>query len=105
MDTLYNWQQKLDLTCVDEWKIGMIGASLGFGWCSTLLWLPILSDKTGRKRIFQFGMLSDLLLYTGLLLTDSLAVMIMLYFIFGMMTSIRVQVGFVYLMEILPKNA
>lgn len=23
---LYNWQQKLDLTCVKSWEIGLIGA-------------------------------------------------------------------------------
>ena len=103
--TLYNWQQKLDLTCVDDWKIGMIGASLFIGWCVTLLWLPALADKKGRKNIFWLGMTIDLLLYTGLMITDSLAVMITLYFTFGMMCSIRINVGYIYLMECLPKKA
>ena len=28
---LYNWVQKLSLTCVDNWKVGMIGASMYIG--------------------------------------------------------------------------
>ena len=53
--TLDNWQQKLDLTCIDDWKIGMIGASLFLGWCVTLLWLPPIADKKGRRKIFWIG--------------------------------------------------
>lgn len=103
--TLYNWQQKLDLTCVDDWKIGMIGASLFIGWCVTLLWLPSIADKKGRRNLFWFGMVCDLALYTGLMLTHRLGVMIFIYFCFGMICSIRIQVGYVYLMEVLPKKA
>ena len=90
---------------MDDWKIGMIGASLFLGWCVTLLWLPTMADKNGRRKIFWLGMICDLLLYTGLLITDSLAVMICLYFVFGMVSSIRVQVGYVYLIEMMPKKA
>ena len=53
--TLYNWQQKLDLTCKDEWVIAMIGASYFIGWCFTLLWLPTFADKRGRKKFYWFG--------------------------------------------------
>ena len=83
----------------------MIGASLFLGWCVTLLWVPALADKNGRKKIFWFGMFCDLMLYTGLLITSSLGVMIALYFCFGMVCSIRIQIGYVYLMEMLPKKA
>lgn len=103
-DTLDNWQQKLDLTCVAEWEIGMIGAAFGVGWCVTLLWLPSFADKNGRKHIYWFAMLLDFFLYTGLLVTDNLGVLILLMSLFGMLSSIRIQVGFVYLMEIVPRS-
>ena len=90
---------------MDDWKIGMIGASLFIGWCITLLWLPAMADKKGRRKLFWAGMTGDLLLYTGLMITDSLVVMIILYLCFGMLCSIRIQVGYVYLMEMLPKKA
>ena len=89
---------------MDDWKVGMIGASLGFGWCVTLLWMPSIADKKGRKWIYWFAMLGDLLLYTGLLITDHISVMIAIYFLFGMLSSIRIQVGFVYLMEVMPTS-
>lgn len=100
--TLFNWQQKLNLTCVDDWKIGMIGASFFLGWTSTLLWLPAIADKNGRKKIFWIGMNCQLLLFIGLMMTTSLEVMIFLWMAFGMLSSVRVTVGYVYLMEMMP---
>jgi MFS family permease len=103
--TLDNWQQKLDLTCADSWKVSMIGTSLFLGWALTLLWLPGFADKMGRKKVFLVGMIVDLGLYTGLMFTYSLEVMIVLYFLFGMMSSIRISVGYVYMVEMMPKKA
>ena len=87
---LYNWQQKLDLTCTKDWVVGMIGASLFIGWCTTLLWLPALADKYGRKPIFFIGMCLDLVFYVGLLVTTKLWVMILIWFLFGMVCSVRI---------------
>ena len=83
----------------------MIGASLFIGWCMTLLWLPAMADQRGRRKLFWIGMIGDLLLYSGLLVTDSLIVMIILYLCFGMLCSVRIQVGYVYLTEMMPKKA
>ena len=66
--TLYNWVQRLDLTCVDDWKVGMIGAGFFIGWCCTLLWLPSFGDSGGRRKYFYLGQLIDLALYTGIYL-------------------------------------
>ena len=101
---LDNWQQRLNLTCVVEWKIGLIGASIYIGTCITILWLPQLADKYGRKNFFWFGQIIDLALYTGLLFTENLAVMIAIMVLFGIFSSLRVQVGYVYLMEMMPKK-
>ena len=90
---------------MDDWKIGMIGASLFIGWTITLLWLPAMADKKGRRKVFWLGMIGDLLLYTGLLITESFIMMIVLYTCFGLLCSIRVQVGYVYLTEVMPRKA
>ncbi len=82
----------------------MIGASLFFGWCVTLLWLPNIGDRKGRKKVFWIGMVVDLALYIGLLVTTNLFVMIAMWFSFGMLSAIRVNVGYVYHMELLPKK-
>ena len=102
--TLNNWQQKLDLTCTSDFLVGMIGASLFFGWCVTLLWLPNMADRYGRKNIFWAGMVIDFFLYIGLLVTSNLYVMITMWFSFGMMSAVRINVGYVYHMELLPKK-
>ena len=49
-------------------------------------------------------MIVQLVLYTMLMLCESLDVMIAIMFFFGMNASIRVNVGFVYLMELMPKK-
>ena len=93
------------MTCTADWVVGMIGASLFIGWCCTLLWLPILADKYGRRPIFFIGMALDFFFYIGLLVTTELWVMILMWFLFGMCCSIRIQVGYIYLTELMPKKA
>ena len=39
------------------------------------------------------------------MLTQSLKIMILLVFLFGMLSSIRINVGYTYLMEMLPRKA
>ena len=74
------------------------------GWASSLLWLPPMADRRGRKMIFWLGMVIDLALLTGLMLTHELIVMLIIQFGTGMMSSIRVNIGYVYLMELMPKK-
>ena len=54
-DTLYNWQQRLDLTCKNDILIGLIGASIFLGMSVTLLWLPSFADRGGRKKYFMLS--------------------------------------------------
>ena len=102
--TLDNWVQKLDLTCVDGWKIGLMGAMIFFGWSCTVLWMPSYGDKYGRKKFFWIGIVVDLACYTGIMFTNNLVVMIILWFIMGTMNSFRSNIGYCYLMEMFPKR-
>lgn len=102
--SLNNWQSKLNLMCATPWKVGFIGSAYFLGWCVTLLWVPRLSDQNGRRKFFMVGMTMQLVLYTMLMICNSLDVMITIFFFFGMNASIRINVGFVYLMELMPKN-
>ena len=49
-------------------------------------------------------MIIDTMLYTVLIWTRSLNIMIGVMFTFGLFTSIRLNVGFVYLMELIPRH-
>ena len=90
--------------CATPWKVGFIGSAFFLGWCTTILWLPRLSDGNGRKKFFMAGMALNMLLYTMLMTCESLDAMIFVMFCFGMTTSIRINVGYVYLMELVPEN-
>ena len=50
-------------------------------------------------------MVIQLFLYVGLLITKHLAVMISIWFLFGFLSSARMQIGYNYLMELMPKKA
>jgi len=50
-------------------------------------------------------MVIQLFLYVGLLITKHLAVMISIWFLFGFLSSVRIQIGYIYLTELMPKKA
>ena len=100
--SLHNWIEKLDLTCAPRWKVGFISSAYFIGWGLTLLWLPLLADKYGRRRIFISGTIIDLCFYSGIMITQRLNVMIWLSFFEGLAASCTQTVGYVYVMELLP---
>ena len=102
-DSLHNWQQKLDLKCIPL-EAGLLGTALFAGWCVTLLWVPGLADKYGRQKLFRFGMLCDFICWNVLMFTHDVHVMLVTIFCFGMLSSIRINVGYVYLQELMPRS-
>ena len=82
----------------------MLGSALFVGWCATLLWVPRLGDKFGRKWLFTLGMGGNFLCYNILMFTHNLNLMLFTIFCFGALSSIRINVGYVYLLELMPKN-
>lgn len=103
--TLYNWIDQLDLLCEDSWKVGIIGSCFFIGWCATLLWLPALTDKYGRKIYFWLSVVICVAAQVGMLFTNSLAMMCAMIGIQGLAASLRLNVGYVYLMELLPSSS
>ena len=57
---LDNWVDKLDLLCESKLKIGLIGSVYFAGVITTLLFVPPLSDRYGRKVIFVVSLLVSL---------------------------------------------
>ena len=86
--SLHNWIEKLDALCEPKWKVSFITSAYFLGWGVTLLWLPIISDKYGRKSFFIVGCILDLVMYTGIMLTTSLDIMITLSFLDGLSASL-----------------
>ena len=85
-------------------ETGLLGSAFFVGWCATLLWVPRLADRVGRRPVFKVGMVGDFLLYNMLMITQNIHVMLVTIFLFGLLCSIRLNVGYVYLVELMPKN-
>lgn len=103
--SLDNWRQKLELDmCIDVWKPSLIASAFFIGWCVTLLWVPGLADVFGRRRLFASAMAFGAVIYTVMMFTSSLNVMIGMSFLMGSLSSVRLNVGYIYLMELMPKS-
>ena len=103
-NSILNWHQKLDLMCAESWKVNFLGAAYLIGSAVTVLWIPRLSDKSGRKWFYGAGVMIDFALFSAIFLVDNLDIMIGIMFCFGATNVLRTQIGLVYMMEFNPKN-
>lgn len=98
-DSYDNWISRFDLHCAPKSKIGLIGSSYFSGWAFSLIFLPRLSDLFGRQKILMIGTTINFLAYTMLCLTHNYTILVTSMALFGMMSTIRVQVGVNYMYE------
>jgi len=84
--------------------VGFLGSVYFIGYLLTLLWVPRYADRIGRKVMFTWGMVVMVILYTVLMFTRHFYVMLFTIFLFGCMASVRQIIGWVYFMELLPKQ-
>lgn len=90
--------------CEPKSKVALLGSAFFLGWSCTLLWLPRLGDIYGRKMPFALNQIINTILYSLLLWTRDLNQMIAILFTFGLVNSIRTNVGYVYMIELMPKR-
>ena len=69
-----------------------------------MLWLPTLSDKYGRWIFYSSGVALDSMIYLMVSLLSNIDFAIVAIFVYGILTSIRMNIGFVYLMELVPRQ-
>ena len=103
-NSIYNWAEGIKLMCRPGWQIGLLGSAYFSGWCLTLLWMPQMSEKIGRKKFFQQAQLLTFLLYAVMVLTSSFTCMVVCFFFQGFLNSARTGVGWPYLLEIVPSK-
>ena len=103
--SIHNWQQDFDMMCIPKVKIGLIGSVWFVGWVLTLPFIPRLADIYGRSKLVRIAAVSDLVLFVALGFCNSFRMMLVLSLCFGLLTSIRVNIGFIYMMEMLPKRS
>ena len=64
-----NWVQKLDLLCESKDRLGLLGSAFFAGILISLVIIPQLSDKFGRKYIFVTTLTLSLVAQVGLILS------------------------------------
>lgn len=104
-DTIYNWAEQIGLICRPGWQIGMLGSVLFAGWCSTLLWMPQISDRIGRKTMFVYALAANVALFTVIMFTRSFISMMISMFLVGFFNSAKFGVGWPYLLELVPMSS
>ena len=100
--SLNNWYGKLDLYCAPKWKTAAIMSIFFAGWTLTLPFLPRLADVRGRRPIWRVAVAVQFLMMLVVLWTRRVEVMLVAMFILGGLSSIRICVGYNYLIEFMP---
>ena len=101
---MYNWHQKLDMMCEPKLKIGLLGTMYFIGWTITATWLPRFADLYGRKNLFKISQVCDTILFAALFMINDINAMLAFMFILGLLTSIRINVGYIYMTEFIPER-
>lgn len=102
--SLQNWIQQLGLMCEPAWKASILGSVFAMGHVFTLLFIPHLADKLGRKWIYTVSRLVDCLCFLVLLVSRNYTLMAIALGGLGAATAGRLNVGTVYLCEWFPKR-
>ena len=102
--SLKNWVQQLGLTCEPRWKATLLGSIFAMGHVVTLLFIPRLADKFGRKYIYMISRMVDCLCFLLLLVSRSYILTALALAGLGACTAGRLNVGTVFLSEWFPKR-
>jgi hypothetical protein len=76
--SLHNWVEQIDLVCAPSLKLSLIGSMFFAGWAATVLFVPLLADKIGRKWIFFFSVLLTWIVFGSFLASKSITTTIVL---------------------------
>lgn len=100
--SLVNWSQQLRLICRPGWQIGLIGSVCG--WCLTLLWLPQLSNRFGRKVMLIASNTANFVFFIVFLVSESFTAIVVASLLVGFATSAKIGVGLPYLLELVLRK-
>lgn len=90
--------------CEPDWKAGLLGTTLYLSWCVSLLIVPRLADKFGRKFLFQTSRAIETCVYLAILLVRDYWAMFAMMIMLGLCAAGRVNVGTVYVTEWFPRK-
>lgn len=101
---LHNWVEQMDLICVPDSKIGMMGSMIFIGFVSTSLIIPPLADRYGRRIFLLACHLVTIITTIALYQTKSANMAMFIIFVMGAMIPGRWSAGYVYFTEFVTKD-
>jgi len=72
------------------------------GWSLGCLFIPRLGDTMGRRRPFLICSIFAFFAYLALLLSKNINLTMAMYFLLGLTTPGKVNIGYVFLLELVP---
>lgn len=104
--TLDNFMNRYNMICSSEVLIGMMGSLFFAGYVTGNLIFPSMIDKRGRRQVFLWGLVANLVIYLLFWLVPHISgliyVHIGLFFLFGIATTSRVTSGYCLITEFVP---
>jgi len=99
-----NWVKPLNLLCRDDAEVGLLGAAFFIGLFVALFFLPQVSDRIGRKKVFLWTMVLTLILQVVIWCSHSLYLTMGAIFGCGMLWVGKNIVGLSYAEEMIHKQ-
>jgi MFS family permease len=87
------------MACAQGWEIGLLGSMYFVGWVLSLILISRLADKIGRRMLFLGAIVAACIAFVLVIFCQSLTFMIVLMFISGCIMGVRLNLGYVYMME------
>jgi MFS family permease len=103
-DYLNNWVDKLDLMCLSDARIGLLGSSFFFGLFIGLPFIPSLGDKYGRKIVFHYTLIITMVAALGLHFSRNYNFTLFCTFTMGVLWNGKNIIGMSYADELLHKD-
>ena len=103
-ESLHNWVERLDLDCDPHANVGMVGSAYFIGYSLSCMIAPRIADLYGRRLPFVVSTCFQLFVFIGIYFSRSFLVTTALILVFGFCGAGRSAVGYLYLLELVPKD-
>ena len=94
--------EQYDLLCEPKWRIGLLGSVYFAGILTTILVVPIMTDKCGRKYIAVINNFILIIVTIGIMLATDITTLYVLLFLAGATFGGRLIAGLNWLIEYMP---
>ena len=102
--SIVNLMTENDLICEEDYKIGMLGAVVFFGFVLSAFTIMPLPDILGRKPVLIVTTIISTLMASTFMFLKNINHMYIALFIFGFTVLVRGTTSYVYLLEIVPEH-